>query len=198
MDGDSIVVEYEDCVKTDMVATADGQIDEAVAYENGKGTLTFTNGTVIWKDLVEGAADGQTFEVYVDEAAHDVDVVVADDDQNPIMNFVGNYGNGRATMTVSARGNDKAAISVTWGSSAAASSSWMMTGTAVADGDKIIVDYEDCTKTDILFDENGVAEETTVYENGKGTLTFSGSEVVWDDQVENIADGAAFTYYSAD
>lgn len=113
------------------------------------------------------------------------------------MNFVGNYGNGRATMTVSARVNDKAAISVTWGSSAAASSSWMMTGTAQQDGDKIVVIYEDCIKTDILFDENGVVNETTVYKNGKGTLTFSGSEVVWDDLVENIADGAVFTYYCA-
>ena len=122
----------------------------------------------------------------------------AADAEAMLQGIIGTYSNGRAMMTVSARGNDKAAIYVTWGSSAAASSSWMMTGTAIADGDKVVVTYEDCMKTDILFDENGVAEENTVYENGKGTLTFSGSEVVWNDQVEGIADGAVFTYYSAD
>ena len=36
-----------------------------------------------------------------------------------LQSIVGTYSNGRAMMTVSARGNDKAAISVTWGSSAA-------------------------------------------------------------------------------
>ena len=50
----------------------------------------------------------------------------------------------------------------------------------------------------MVFDEYGQIDQTTVYENGKGTLTFSGSEVVWADQVEGIADGAVFTYDSAD
>ena len=83
---------------------------------------------------------------------------------------------------------------MTWGSSAFESSSWMMGGTVQKVGDSIVVEYADCMRTDMVANEYGQIDQTTVYGNGKGTLTFTNGTVVWDDLEEHIADGAVFTY----
>ena len=116
--------------------------------------------------------------------------------QNPIMNFIGNYGNGRATMHVSESGKDGAGISVTWSGSAADSSTWTMSGTVTALGDCIVVDYTDCVKESFSYDANGnVLLDIIDYTNGCGSLTFNGSSVTWTDYEEQIADGSVFAYY---
>ena len=121
----------------------------------------------------------------------------SDGSQNPIMNFIGKYSNGRAMMTVFAKGNDKAAISITWSSSAAAHSEWTMTGKVRTIGDCIIVDYSDCVKESICYNTNGtVAEDIIEYTNGSGSLTFHGNDVIWTDGVENITDGTVFSWYN--
>ena len=124
-----------------------------------------------------------------------VSAVSSKNTQNPIMNFIGKYGNGRATMTVSAKGSDKATINVTWGSSAFEHSEWTMTGKVSAIGDCVIVDYDDCTKETFGYDANGdLMKDIVEYTDGEGTLTFHYDNVIWDDAMENIADGAVFTY----
>ena len=115
--------------------------------------------------------------------------------QNPIMNFIGKYGNGRATMTVSAKGSDKAVINVTWSSSAFEHSEWTMSGDVSAIGDCVTVDYEDCFKETFGYDTNGaLVKDIIEYTGGEGKLTFHNDSVTWDDGMENIADGAVFTY----
>lgn len=106
-----------------------------------------------------------------------------------LQSIIGTYSNGRAIMTVSPRGNDKAAISVTWGGSAAESSAWMMGGTVQMDGDSIMVEYEDCVKTDMVTTADGQIDETVAYENGKGSITFTNGNVTWNDLEESVADG---------
>lgn len=123
----------------------------------------------------------------------------ADDGQNPIMNFVGTYGHDRASVLVEATdAADGVKITVTWASSAAENSEWVMTGKF--DIDKLTVAYKDCVKTDFVYDENGeVKSETVAYENGEGTITFTDGEklsLTWDDAVEHIADGTVFEYAS--
>lgn len=115
--------------------------------------------------------------------------------QNPIMNFIGKYGNGRATMTVSANGSDKATINVTWSSSAFEHSEWAMTGKVTAIGDCVIVDYDNCTKETFGYDADGdLMKDIIEYTNGDGTLTFHYSDVIWEDNMENVAEDAVFTY----
>ena len=53
-----------------------------------------------------------------------------DEGQNPIMNFVGTYGHDRATIVIGATDEQNGAnATVTWASSAAENSEWVMSGT---------------------------------------------------------------------
>ena len=65
-DPETLTVAYTDCVKTDYVWNEKGEIDsETVEYENGEGTITFTDGEALsltWDDAQEHIADGTVFE----------------------------------------------------------------------------------------------------------------------------------------
>lgn len=117
----------------------------------------------------------------------------AEDSQNPVMNFVGTYGCDRATMIVECKGADAAQFTVTWSSSAATHAEWTMSGKL--DTDKLTVDYTDCVKKEVTFNEDGsVANEDVIYEDGTGTISFSADEYVltWDDAKEHVADDMVF------
>lgn len=117
----------------------------------------------------------------------------ADDGQNPVMNFIGRYGENRATIDVSAEGDADAKIHVTWGSSAWQTAEWDMSGTF--DEKTLTVTYDNCVKKVITFEDETSATEEVAYENGKGSFTFSeDGTLTWDDQEEHIADGTVFTY----
>ena len=65
-DPETLTVQYTDCVKTVYVWNEQGEIDsETVEYENGEGTITFTDGEALsltWDDAQEHIADGTVFE----------------------------------------------------------------------------------------------------------------------------------------
>jgi hypothetical protein len=120
-----------------------------------------------------------------------------EDGQNPVMNFVGKYGSGRATIEVGADGSEGATVKVTWGSSASEQSIWEMSGPF--DADTLTITYDNCVNKNVTFDEMGEAtDETVVYENGKGSLTFEDkdgqTELRWADDQEHAADDMVFTY----
>ena len=121
-----------------------------------------------------------------------------DGGQNPVMNFIGVYGHDRASVMVEADGTDGAKITVTWASSAAENSEWVMSGKF--DPDALTVTYSDCVKTTYVWNEQGeIDSETVEYENGEGTITFADGEALtltWDDAQEHIADGTVFEYAS--
>ncbi len=121
-----------------------------------------------------------------------------EDGQNPVMNFIGVYGHDRASVMVEADGSDGAKITVTWGSSAAENSEWVMSGKF--DPETLTVAYTDCVRTDYVWNEKGeIDSETVAYENGEGTITFTDGEALsltWDDAQEHIADGTVFEYAS--
>ena len=123
----------------------------------------------------------------------------AEDGQNPVMNFVGNYASGRASMLVEATDmNHGTKISVTWGSNAAEHSEWTMSGEF--DEESLTVTYSDCTRKDVVFNEDGsIKSETVGYENGKGKIIFSedgGLSLTWQDDTEHAADDMVFEYVS--
>lgn len=119
-----------------------------------------------------------------------------EDGQNPIMNFIGIYGCGRATMKVEADGMDGARISVTWAGSAFESGEWTMSGKF--DMDTLTVEYADCVKKDVVYKDEGVIESETVeYENGTGSITFREGNplaLIWKDDQEHIADDSVFEW----
>ena len=65
-DAETLTVHYTDCVKTVFIWNEQGEIDsQTVAYENGEGTVTFTEGETLsltWDDAQEHIADGTVFE----------------------------------------------------------------------------------------------------------------------------------------
>ena len=119
------------------------------------------------------------------------------DGQNPVMNFVGTYGCGRATVTVTARGANEADISVQWGSSASSGSEWTMSGTF--DDATRSVRYTNGTRVDYEYQDEDTRTDAVAYEGGTGTFSFGvpdESSMVWHDDVEDAAEGMVFTYSS--
>ena len=115
--------------------------------------------------------------------------------QNPIMNFIGTYSNGRAIITVSGQGSQDAAVNVKWGSSAFESSEWNMSGKVTEEGGKVIITYSNCIMKTVIYSEEGVLkEDKTDYENGSGKFIFSDNQVVWEDMQDHIGDNQIFRY----
>ena len=118
---------------------------------------------------------------------------VPEDGQNPVMNFIGIYGAGRATMQVEAEGAEDAKITVTWGSSAWENSEWVMSGKL--DTETLTVSYTNCVRTDRVYGEDGsISSENVAYENGTGRILFSATDysLTWEDDQENVAEGMTF------
>ena len=121
------------------------------------------------------------------------------DGQNPVMNFVGVYAAGRRSIEVACEGMDGARFSVTWSSSAWEHSEWTMSGKF--DEETLTVNYSDCVRKDVAFNEDGsVSTETVVYENGKGSVTFlyEQNALTWNDEQEHMADDLVFQFAATD
>ncbi len=117
-----------------------------------------------------------------------------EDGQNPIMNFVGDYGYGRTLIHVEADGMEKAKFSVTQDSSLTENMTWTMTGSL---DDKLTVVYDDAVKKTVKKDADGnVLSEEVEYEKGTGQFVFDPSSDVlrWHDDVEQFGDGVDFIY----
>jgi hypothetical protein len=113
------------------------------------------------------------------------------------MDYVGTYGCGRATVTVTADGATGATIGVQWGSSAATGSEWTMSG-AFDDATRS-VRYTNGTRVDYEYRDEDTRDDAVAYTEGTGTFSFGTpdeSSMVWHDDVEDAANGMVFTYSS--
>ena len=119
-----------------------------------------------------------------------------DSGQNPVMNFVGNYVCDRASILISAEGENGASVLVNWASSATENSTWVMSGEF--DTDKLQIYYQDCVRTDYVYNEAGEIESSTdVFTGGHGFITFSeGSplSLTWQEDQEHVADDMVFEF----
>ena len=110
----------------------------------------------------------------------------AEDGQNPVMNYVGDYECDRCSITIEADGDTDAKITVHWGSSATEATVWTMSGRF--DPDTKRINYSDSTKTVMNF-EGEEEKDTVVYENGVGRIQFlDDGKLEWQDEqeVENV------------
>ena len=155
------------------------------------------------EETTEAKKEEKTTEAKKEETTAEANVEKKEDSsndesgQNPVMNFIGQYVNERASITVSPKGEDEAEFFVTWSSSASTHSEWTMSGKY--DTENNIVVYTNCTKKTFELNEDGsVANEVTDYENGMGTFEFmypDGETVLkWDDAEESVASEMVFEY----
>ena len=98
--------------------------------------------------------------------------VVAEDGQNPVMNFIGIYNAGDSIEAlVEAEGTDGARITVTY-----AGSPWFQNRTVMSgafDAETLTIDFSNATLTEYTYNSQGdVAEETVSYSDGKGRACF--------------------------
>ena len=134
--------------------------------------------------------DYTTDEIFTAEIAEDAEFVAvfaaaADDGQNPVMNFIGEYQCDRAHALVECIGDDGAQITIEWGSSAWELARWVIIGRL--DTDTLTVAYSACTKSIVTYDESGaLVSEEAEYEDGTGTIVFSDDlKFTWhEDQAE--------------
>ena len=121
----------------------------------------------------------------------------ADEGQNPAMNYVGNYVCGRAAILIGATDEENGMDAiVTWSSSAAENSTWVMSGTF--DPETLQFEYHDCVKTDYVYGEDGnVASQEEVFTGGHGIMTFVEGDpltLTWQEDQEHAADDMVFEY----
>ena len=120
----------------------------------------------------------------------------ADDGQNPVMNFIGNYVCDRANILIETDGTDGAKATVSWGGGAYDTATWTMSG--AFDTDTLTFTYKDCVRTDVHYAQNGdVEKEDQIYTDGTGSMVFSedgGLSLTWQDDMEHQADGMTFKY----
>ena len=179
---------------------ADDQ-DPIVMLIDNAGDDAFTGtmlGNAYTFSLVNGA-DPAAFvaadQVIVDQSDREAQIQACDDGQNPVMNFIGSYSNGRASMTVSAMGKDQAVITISWGSSAFETVKWEISGTVMQDEDMVVLNYQNCTCENIIFNEDSsLYQDVTAYTNGAGTIRFGGNMAVWNDEQVGSAEKQIFCY----
>jgi len=151
---------------------------EPVTTENGPDTVTYYSGYQFCYPDNRVQADGQ---------------------QNPMMNYIGNYSNGRAMMYVSCIGTDQASIVITWSGNVADSSVWTMSGNVTATNEAVTVTYNNCTKESVSYAGDGSNMSNTIeYSDGSGTIEFMADDnkAYWYDSVENASGGVPFSYYN--
>ena len=113
------------------------------------------------------------------------------------MNYVGNYVCGRAAILIGATDEENGMDAiVTWSSSAAENSTWVMSGTF--DPETLQFEYRDCVKTDYVYGEDGnVASQEEVFTGGHGIMTFAEGDpltLTWQEDQEHAADEKVFEY----
>ena len=96
---------------------------------------------------------------------------------------------GRGVIEISKTEDGAYSILINWSSSAFEHSVWQMTGVA---GTGAVITYNDCTLTNIVSESETQSSESVEYENGTGRLFLEDGNLVWVDEVQNVADGSVF------
>ncbi|MBR6473545.1 MAG: hypothetical protein IKS99_07475 [Firmicutes bacterium] len=97
---------------------------------------------------------------------------------------------GRGIIIVN-KFTDVYSVVVNWSDSAYESYEWTFTGNFDSDG---VLEYSDCLKKDIVYEVEEEGEVSVVYKNGTGRLRLTGEGLIWEDDMEHVADDADFVF----
>ena len=117
------------------------------------------------------------------------------DPTNPVLRYSGTYMADKYEINIQGSGKTDAAVTVKLTTGKNTYTMWEMSG--VFYDDKATISYNNCTKTDVKMNDNGIVEsEEKKYDKGSGTITFdSDGSVKWSDIQEKSAESLKFTYY---
>lgn len=190
LDLDTLTISYTGAVKKNQVWDENGLVSEDVIYEDGTGTIRFSEGTSFtWhEDQSEYGDEDFTFEW--------VEIVppAEEDGQNPVMNFIGRYVWDRAEALVECEGTDSARITISWSGSAWERAEWEIIGKL--DPETLTITYTGATKAIVTRDENGnVVNEEVEYTDGTGTIVFNeDGTFIWHEDQSDYDQDITFTW----
>ena len=115
--------------------------------------------------------------------------VVPPEDFDPVGDYDDEMSK-RATMTISSEDGKLYRVLINWGSGSKEMTVWEFEGEFDRDGG--MIPYNNCRKTNIIFDENGNEKDEVVYEDGKGALLFYENGFEWEDKKEDAGKGCHF------
>ena len=95
---------------------------------------------------------------------------------------------GRGVIIINKVG-DVYSVVVSWSDSAYESFEWIFSGNFDENG---VLEYTDCIKKDIVYEVEEEGTVSKVYENGTGRLRLTNDGVIWEDDIEHVADDANF------
>lgn len=106
--------------------------------------------------------------------------------RNPVMDFTGDYHNGKSTLLVEASGEEKAMLTVVL--SGDSKSQTVFTANTKFDEDTNSIVYTNGTKKIVKFDKDGnVVSEKKVYTNSTGRFVFGSQKALWTDSNEQVS-----------
>ena len=111
----------------------------------------------------------------------------------PLMGaFEGTYADpvaGRATIEIYNKGAGQYSVKIHWSNSAYDTYIWEFTGTT---DEENVLNYEDCMKSHIVFDEDDSETTELEYSDGVGAMKLTDQGLVWIDEEEGAADDMVF------
>jgi hypothetical protein len=118
----------------------------------------------------------------------------ADDGQNPVMNFVGEYQCDRAHAVVECSGYEDAWITIDWAGSAAEYAHWDISGRL--DPETLTINYFGCAKSHLTYNENGeIVSQEQEYGDGTGTIVFhEDGTFTWHEDQSETGDDLVFEW----
>ena len=181
LDLDTLTVAYTGAVKTNVTYGDDGELkSEEKVYEDGTGSIVFhDDGTFTWHEDQSEYGSDLVFEW--------VPVTPSEEEgKNPAAEFAGTYSGGRPNATVACEGTDSARIEISWSSSYAEHSEWVIVGKL--DPETLTIQYSGGVMKTITYLDEENFNEVVNYTNGSGTVKFSeDGTMIWTEN--NSANG---------
>ena len=123
----------------------------------------------------------------------------AEDGQNPVMNFIGEYQDKvsqRAVMTISCVGAHGALVEISWANSAADGVKWTLN--CDFDSETGIFTYTEGVRKEYTCDENGELTYGEIQQELKGTLTAQeDGTITWEAEGADADNGCIFEFCPA-
>lgn len=179
--------QMEDKIIFHMGALDNESIMTISSNTDGSIVGNFADNDISYTFTAVADADPESFTVDTQETLQ-TEVQPAEDDL-----FAGSYYEkiaGRGRIDITPAENNVYNVLVRWSNSNADYYEWEMSGEFSG---KQVLDYTDCTKMHVTYDENGNETRETEYTDGTGYLKATEIGIFWKDNKEGVADNTSFT-----